>query len=465
LRVAGWLAPDEHVEFPRPVREDAVGRTFDVDQDGRADFAMLFGPGGRIDELGYDDDEDGDFERVVPVRRSGAGPHLFLLVDSLPYVEVARRYERGEGRWFGPPIRVVPPFPSMSEVSFAAILRAPRQEGTIERYYDRAAGEIVEGYRARAFGYEHPWQRELDYHLGSYLRVGMSYLRPRAWLPAEFAGVKRAVDANRAPLTHAYVVTTSAMVSRHGRVGLEESLVALEELCARLLYEHEGALAISVVSDHGHNLEPSSNFDMRPVLARAGFRVTERLEHPRDVVLEIDGLVTYFAAHTAEPQAVAEALLPCPEVELATYREGERVLVRSRRGVAAIEERDGRLRYRALTADVLDYASVQAALGGRDGFVADDAWLAATAEHAFPDAPRRLWDAFHGLVTNTPDVLFTLHDGLCAGDPAMDRWIDMQSTHGGLGQSVSDAMLWTTLEVAGSALRSGEVLERLGIAP
>lgn len=465
--MAGWLAPDDALHFPdAPLSVTAQGRYYDVDGDGVVDFAFLEDDSGRLDRLCYDDDEDGVFERESRISEYAAEdvPHLVLLVDSLPYREVARRCAEDGWSWFHAPVKVIPPFPSMSVVIFAEILHAERQGGSMERYYDRAAERFFEGYRARVFGYEHPWQELLDYHLGSYVRVGMSYLRPRAWIGGEFAGVARALDASREHLTLAYVVTSSAMLSRHGRAGLEECLTGIERLCLQLLYERQGAVRISIVSDHGHNLMPSENFVMQPALERAGFRVAERLEDPAvDVVLEIDGLVTYFAAHTGRPAAVADALLPCREIQLATYREGERVLVRDDAGTAAIEERGGRVRYVPITRDVLGYQPVIAALraNGRadaDGFVSDHDWLLATADHEWPDAPRRLWDGFHGLVTSTPDVMFTLHDGYCAGAPSMERWIDMQSTHGGLNQINSDAVLLTMIRPIEEPLRSREVM-------
>jgi hypothetical protein len=465
--MASWLAPDEELRFPSaPVRASGEGRYYDVDGNGAVDFAFLAGEDGRLDLLCYDADEDGEFERTRRIGDHAAGdvPHLVLLVDSLPYREVARRWAEERWSWFFPPQKVVPPFPSMSVVIFAEILRAARQGGSMERYYDRAEGRFFEGYRARVLGYQHPWQELLDYHLGSYVRVGMSYLQPREWIEGELVGVKRALDASQRHLTLAYVVTSSAMLSRHGRAGLDECLAGLERLCLQLLYEREGALRISIVSDHGHNLVPSANFDMRPVLERAGFRVAEALEDPAvDVVLEIDGLVTYFAAHTGRPEAVADALLARQEVQLAVYRDGERVLVRDRAGCAAIEERAGRLRYAPLTGDVLGYGPLLETLAreGRvdaDGFVSERDWLLATADHEWPDAPPRLWEAFHGLVDSTPDVMFTLVDGHCAGAPYMERWIDMQSTHGGLNQVNSDAVVLTMIHPLEEPLRSRYVM-------
>jgi hypothetical protein len=116
-----------------------------------------------------------------------------------------------------------------------------------------------------------------------------------------------------------------------------------------------------------------------------------------------------------------------------------------------------------LSGDVLDYAEVLDVLAaaGRmdaDGFVLDRDWLDATEALEWPDAPRRAWDAFHGLVGNTPDVMFTLQDGHCAGNVRMERWIDMQSTHGGFNQVNSDAVVMTMTGPIETALRSRDVM-------
>ena len=162
------------------------------------------------------------------------------------------------------------------------------------------------------------------------------------------------------------------------------------------------------------------------------------------------------------------AVVNRPEVQLAMYRDRERVIVRSVQGAAAIERRDGRYRYVPLDADVLDYAPVleHLALEGRtdaEGFVADRDWLTATIGHEWPDAPPRLWKAFDNLVVNTPDVMLTLQDGYCTGLGFLELFISMASTHGGLNQVNSATFVMSTTGRAQTLLRSEEVLS--AIAP
>jgi hypothetical protein len=173
--LAGLASPPAKLDFPAaPEYATGAGRYYDVDGNGAVDFALLAGENGLLDVLKYDDDEDGHFDRTYRIsdHANGDVPHLVVLMDSIPYRAVAERYDAGEWGWFHPPQKVIAPFPSMSVVIFAEILGTSPQPGSMERYFDREKNRVHDGYEARLWGYEHPWQRGLDYHLGSYFRVG-----------------------------------------------------------------------------------------------------------------------------------------------------------------------------------------------------------------------------------------------------------------------------------------------------
>jgi hypothetical protein len=53
----------------------------------------------------------------------------------------------------------------------------------------------------------------------------------------------------------------------------------------QLLYERHGAIKISVLSDHGHNLMHSKNMPVQKTLEDAGFHCVKQLHDPSDVVL------------------------------------------------------------------------------------------------------------------------------------------------------------------------------------
>lgn len=464
--LAGWMAPDDRLTFPeQPIATDESGRLYDVDRNGIADFAVRRDARGRFARIEYDDDEDGAFDRSYLLADKHPGtPHLILLIDSLPWRIVHEQWCGGQWTWFHEPRKVIPPFPSLSEVIFSEMLHAPPLGGNVERHYDRRTGGIENLWVDRAFGYEHPWHRRLDSHVGSYLNVGMSYVNPRPWFHSELAAAKAALDGADDLVTVAYILSSSSMLSRYGRAGLDECLAEIDRLCLQLFWERQGSIDITIVSDHGHNLTQSPNFPVEEKLAAQGFRpVHEIADRLVDVVAEIDGLVTYFGVHTSRPVEVADAMLREPEIQLAFYLDGERVVARDRQGLAFVEHRAGRYRYRAVSGDPLRLLPTVAALRAAgqldvDDFGQDGDWFAATVDLEYPDALHRVWHAFHGQVINPPQVLFTLHDGHCAGMPAMEDWIDMQSTHGGLNQINSDAVLLTTKCLVARSLRSRDVL-------
>jgi hypothetical protein len=227
----------------------------------------------------------------------------------------------------------------------------------------------------------------------------------------------------------------------------------------QLLHERRGALKISVLADHGHNLVRSANIDLAALLRGGGFQVTKQLRRPDDVVLEMSGLVTYAAVRTTQPARVAAHLLTEPGMELAMYMDEDRAIVRSAQGSAAIELRDGRIRYRPITFDVLGYGALRSRLAADgDGFASRDAWFSATVDHDYPDGPARIWEAFHGRMISPAEVMFTTRDGFCAGDAGFERFITMESTHGSLNQINSASFLMTMTGRVDEPLRMRDVM-------
>jgi hypothetical protein len=145
------------------------------------------------------------------------------------------------------------------------------------------------------------------------------------------------------------------------------------------------------------------------------------------------------------------------------YLQQDRIIVRNHEGAASIEYRAGKYRYTPISADVLGYQAVVDHLraAGKidaDGFIADQDWFDATVDAQFPDAPHRLWAAFHGECVSTPDVMLTLKDGYCSGEVALPHFITMRSTHGGLNQVNTATFLMTMTGRATKPLRSKDIM-------
>jgi hypothetical protein len=120
--------------------------------------------------------------------------------------------------------------------------------------------------------------------------------------------------------------------------------------------------------------------------------VRDRIQSDTDIVIDTEGLVTYAGIHTRRPAAVADVLLQKPQMQLALYMDGERVIVRDSRGSAAIEKKGGKIRYVAIDRDVLNYQPVVTLLtrsgkADAEGFASSDDWFIATVDHEWPNAP------------------------------------------------------------------------------
>jgi hypothetical protein len=455
----------ERLSFPAaPTSRNSQGMWYQLNESAAPNFALLKDNEGRLRRLAYDDDGDGQVERTIDLNNQRAShlPHLIIMLDSIPYSAVAERYAAGQFTWFDPPQKVIPPFPTMSGVIFTSILHAPPLPGMINRYYDRSTGKTDNMIMRRAFGHENPWHQRLDYKC-KYWENGLSFLQPRHWFRRELARAKRTFDESSQPVTVVYLASTAGMLSRFGQQGLDEVLQGLEQLCVQLLHERGGAVQITALADHGHNLLPGQRIELKETLRSAGLHPASRIRTDLDVVIENDGMVNYIGMHSRQPARVADALVARDDVQLVAYKQDNCVIVRSSHGAAAIVQRGGRFRYDALSTDVLNYAEVVRQLDSHgkidtDGFAAERDWFEATLDHEWPDAPQRLWEAFDGLTLNTPDVMVTLDDGYCTGLGFLELFISMASTHGGLNQVNSATFLMSTTGRVDKPMRSNEIL-------
>ena len=466
LCLMGCIPPSERLNFPcTPIERSSRGIFYDVHCTGHADFALLADEHQKLDILAYSDAGDGKFNREYRLSdyANENVPHLIILLDSIPYQKFADAYAAGRFAWFDPPQKVIPLFPTLTELIFSKMLGAPPLPGVIDQYYDRDNRITHDDLFHRVvYGTREPWERRLHYTATMY-QAGEAYLNPRPWLAGELQLAKQAFDDSPDRVTIVYFASASAILSRLGEPGLNEVIDGVERLCMRVLYDRQGAVKISICADHGHNLMESKNVALEEPLKAAGFHPAKSLDKPNDVVIEINGLVTYAGVRTNNAEAVARTLAADLRIELAMYLDGQRVIVRDSLGSAAVECRNRKVRYVPIDGDVLGYAPVVAKLraAGKtdaDGFVSDDDWFTATLDHQFPDAPRRVWDAFHGTVLNPPEVMLTLHDGYCAGNPTFDKFIHMASTHGGLNQINSATFIMTMTYRAKGPMKSRDIL-------
>ena len=291
---------------------------------------------------------------------------------------------------------------------------------------------------------------------------------------ADLGRLRKRFLASRAPVYVAHISSTDALYhvlpSGEVRALLEE----MEALLRDLYFEAEGRLRILMFSDHGNDLVSGQPAPLRESLEQAGFRVKNRLDEPRAVVIPEFGLVS-FAAVYVDPAVVPEVagvLAATEGVDVVVHRDGELVRVQSRQGEATIQVKAGtggtRFLYRAERGDPLRLLPLWEQLEKTDkldsaGFAPEKALFSATLKGPYPDALFRLWhsmqDPPHGLVQNRADLLVSLADGYYFGRGWFAHFVTLQSSHGGLSRRASLGFAMSTDAPFPRALRYDELLQ------
>ncbi|MCH7873339.1 MAG: hypothetical protein IID33_16710, partial [Planctomycetes bacterium] len=334
-------------------------------------------------------------------------------------------------------------------------------------YYD--GQRLIGGLSTYLGGGNMPWMRQVDYHMAP-LAHASAYLDSHPWFLHELGQIERLFFEQNAGTFVGYCVGTSALGAQYGRNGHYTGLVTLDRFCQSVMHRTRGRARITVLSDHGHDLQQSERAMLPETLRQLGYRVTNRLEQAGDVIVPQFGVVTCAAIYTESPRRVANDVVGVEGVELAVYLDGNgEVVVLSRDGSARISRKqpassgsngsgggstgrggDGvRYRYSAGRGDPLGLQTIlseleASGLRDADGFVADRDLLEATLHHTYPDAVHRLWRGFHGLIEYPPNVMVSLNDGWHTGSVTISKMRKMYAVHGNLNEPSSAGFAMTT---------------------
>lgn len=364
---------------------------------------------------------------------------LLLCLDGVPHKLITHARGRGLFDNFGPPTRLLSPFPTMTNVALSAMLGASPPAGYESLYFDRTAGELRGGIR-KYLGRRTPdkipssYMNDLDYQEPLPFEF-LIYVAPeRVWR----ADMQRFRDSFRtAPPTRdyfAFLKATDGLLHAQGPDRLSIALESLDRILTEVSDHCGRETEIVMFSDHGMNLEENRRVSLKSSLAQQGFQV----------VVPAFGLCSYAAVYCQKDQSIAEVARAAAEVtgvDFAIYREANEVVVESDRGQARIEcEPDtGSFRYRKVDGDPLDLSRFQ------NGFASDREWLERTAEHLYPDALANLYKSlFTPRVRHTADILVSLKDGYYYGWSPFGRFVRLAATHGNALQSSTNAFLMST---------------------
>ena len=366
---------------------------------------------------------------------------LLLCLDGVPHQLIEQAKSRGLFDSFGPPTRLLSPFPTMTNVALSAMLGASPPEGYESLYFDRKAGELRGGIR-KYLGRRTPdkipssYMDDLDYQEPLPFEF-LIYVAPdRVWR----ADMQRFRERFRAaPQTRdyfAFLKATDGLLHAQGPARLAIALESLDKILREIQSYCGDETEIVMFSDHGMNLEENRRVPLTEALQRRGFQV----------VIPAFGLCSYAALYCRDTDVIPEVARASAEitgVDFAIYKDGSEVVVESERGQARIEQRSD--------SDGFSYRYVAAGgdpLGLRDrheGFASDQDWFNQTAGHRYPDALANLYKSlFTPRVKHTADILVSLKDGYYYGWSPFGRIVRLAATHGNALQSSSNAFLMST---------------------
>lgn len=466
---------------------------YDSNGDGEVDFRTVYDPAGRIAALIY-----GQGPQAERIELADIPPeekrHLVIVLDGVGYGLAKEFYEAGHLRYCAPPSRVIAPYPTLTDLSLNDALAAGRSSGFEALYYDAQANKLAGGSWAYLRGENMPYNALLDYR-ADLLTDALSYLFPWHEFKIELAAAQRKFAAWNKKEFIAYFVSMAGLGTRNGAEGHRRALAMLDRLVLDALWESRGRVQVTLFSDHGHSYTVSQRAPIEQHLEDRGWRVRETLEDPRDVVYIRFGLETYASFATQSPAELAADLVAVEGVEIASFSEGNHVVVLGPDGQRAhVREVDGEYAYEQVTGDPLKYGPIldnyssadglqrgvapaaprsqvvqqvlhhtqdkdteQSSPDATDTYPAD--WLLeASATHEYPAPLQRLWRAHRGdLAANTPDVIISLGDAWYSGSKGFAGAVEIESTHGGLNYANSATFIMSSLGKFPDVLRSRDI--------
>lgn len=435
-------------------------RAYDTDENGKADFYLFTNDAGRVNAIGYAAgaqarcDEKIDLDAIDP----DDCRHLVLILDGVGYDLVSRYYDVGRLRVFHRPSRVVAPYPTLTELSLTDAFGLKPCRGFEAMYFDRKANRIRGGSMDYLSGKNEPYNELLQYR-ANMIWDAIGYIAPAEVFGKEVNDAKRLFDRNKSREVLAYFVSSAGVSTAGAAAGQLDCLERIEQFVNQVIQETRGRTKVTLLADHGHSYTPATRIPLEAHLKERGWRVTSRLRRKKDVAYIRFGLETYASLSTNEPAALAEDLIGCEGVALASFAAGREVVVLASGGArAVIRQKDARYAYKATRGDPLKLKPILAKLrADAAGCYDADELLAATITHVYPAPLQRLWRAHFSLAENRPDVLISLEDWFYSGSTGFGRMVDIASTHGGLNYNNSVTFIMSTAGALPAVMRAGDI--------
>src|SRR5215217_1084856 len=248
---------------------------------------------------------------------------LLLCLDGVPHKLIAEAKGRGLFDGFGPPTRLLSPFPTMTNVALSAMLGASPPAGYESLYFDRSAGELRGGIR-KYIGRRTPdkipssYMDDLDYQEPLPFEF-LIYVAPEKIWRADMQRFRerfRAAPQNRDYF--AFLKATDGLLHAQGPARLGVALESLDKILREIRSYGGNETEIAMFSDHGMNLEENRRVALASTLQRRGFKV----------VIPAFGLCSYAALYCDEDviPEVARASAEVNGVDFAVYKDAAEVV-------------------------------------------------------------------------------------------------------------------------------------------
>lgn len=389
---------------------------------------------------------------------------LLLCLDGVPHEVIETARQRGLFDSFGPPSRLLSPFPTMTNIALSAMLGATAPLGYESLYFDKTARELRGGVR-KYIGWRTPdkipssYMDELDYQEPLAFEF-LVYVAPeKVWRTDMLRFRERFREAPQTRDYFAFLKGTDGLLHIRGPQRLAVALESLDKILREIQATCGWETEIVLFSDHGMNLRENRRVHMKTHLRKRGFALSSKfVKGASDLAIPAFGLCGYAAVYCAYEGAigdVANSLVELEGVDFSIYKEGtEAIAVTGANGVARVErkQKNGETSYRYLSAggDPLQLHTTlsimtQSGKLDRDGFATDQDWLEHTANHIYPDPLANLYTSLHTQrVKHTADILVSLRDGYYYGWSPFARLTRLAATHGNALRPSSNAFLMST---------------------
>lgn len=371
----------------------------------------------------------------------------------------SRRQAFSSSEGYFPVSRMVSTFPSTSDVAWTDVFGDRPLPGYQRTYFSVAANSqiVINGISTTM---EH--ESQMDWQLENNMFRTMGYVYPVHTYELEIHEALRNFWNDTGNDGSYYVYIRATDDAQHLDRDVFDMLCGLDHqlqtMRARYRKQEGRDLQILILSDHGHNHAGSfKRVEVRSLLEKAGYQITESIKHPKDVVLPTTGIEDWVEIHNApaETETLMPLLTHLPGADLVTGRDPNhprRFLVMNSRGDRAEIDwnpTNNTYRYTTRQGDPLNYQPVIKTLAREQqldpgGFATADAWMAATLTNHYPLALERIARGLTRVTLNPATILISLSNGYVHCGFLMQKGADLStfsSTHGALDNLNSDGIV------------------------